>query len=241
MNTIVNVPSDGMRAKLDRALKALPNVDLNSFVIHEKTIRLEKALASGKNAYKLDFYENPGSDRPQEIKLNRNDMLVITHLAVCIAQQDTSAGHYGNYPLQTFPDPGVFLGVDGSSNRESDSLEMVYNGQLSITTNNVDRLSGLATNHFRYVPQRAFGSNVYAEYGPDLESRGFKSIEPGIILSGQDNNTAEISLGDGDTSLIAGGIDGSNDAVDTSNVLVLLAHGFLISEGAAVKVRYNTY
>jgi len=238
--TIVNVPSDAKRAKLDRALAAL-NVNPKDFIIHEKTLRLEKELASGRNTYKFNLYENPGADRPQEVKLNRSDLLIITHAALCIAQQDKTAGNYGNYPLHTFPDPGVFVGDDGSASTEDVALETVYNGQLSITTNNLDRLQGFLTNHFRYVPERAVDSGVPAMYGPQLDGRGFYAFEPHIIVSGQDNNDAEVQIGEGDTTVIGGGIDASDESVDTSNVLVLMFHGFIISEGAAVMPRNVKY
>lgn len=236
---IVNVPTDAKRAKLVRALEAL-QINLNDYIIHEHTLRLEKSLVAGNNTYRFQMYQNPGSDRPQEIKLNRNDAFIVTALGLAITKEDTSTNpdNYGNYPLYTFPDPGFFLGVPGSGLNEAQCLEVIYNGQISIKTNNTERLVGLSTQHFRYVPERALSSGVPPQYGPSMEYRGFFEMEPHIILNGQQDNQVELSIGAGDTAVIAGGIDGSAGAVNTRNIVVAQLHGFLVNEAAEAATRY---
>lgn len=236
----ITVPSDAKRAKLMRALDAM-QVQLDDYIISEQTLRLEAELKAGRNAYALQMYENPGSDRPQEIKLNRNDAFIVIAAALAITKQDKTNDPplYGNYPLFTFPDPGFFLGSPAAGLDEHECLETVYNGQLTIKTNNTDRLTGLSTSHFRYVPERTMGDGVYPQYGPTLEKRGFFEMEPHIILNGQQNNLVEVEIGAGDTAVIAGGIDGSAQAVDTTNVMVVQLHGFLLSEAAAAATRYG--
>lgn len=236
----INVPTDAKRAKLNRALEAL-NIDINNYIVNEHTLRLESELKAGKNAYSLQMYENPGSDRPQEIKLNRNDAFFIIGVGVALAKQDktTNPPRYGNYPLYTFPDPGVFLGVPAAGLNEAQCLEVVYNGKLRIKTNNTDRLTGISTQRFRYVPRRTFGSGVHAEYGPTLEAQGIFQMEPHIILNGQQNNSVELEVGTGDTAVIAGGLNAAGAAIDTTNVLIIQLHGFLLNEAAEAALRYG--
>lgn len=237
-NYSVNVPTDAKRAKLMRAVDAL-GINLSQFIIHDHTLRAESKLVAGNNSYRMNLYKNTGSDRPQEIKLARNDMFIMTHLGLALTKEDTASSktNYGNYPLYTFPDPGFFLGNPASGLSEWECLEVVYNGKLTIKTDNTDRLLDLSTQHLRYVPQRAFGSNVGPEYGGSMEQRGFFPTEPMIILNGQQDNQVELSVGTGDTAVIAGGIDGSAAAVDTRNVVVVQLHGFLVSNAADPQLR----
>lgn len=238
----VVVPSDAKRAKLNRAIEAL-QIDLKDYIVSEHTLRLEKLLVAGQNAYDFDLYQNPGSDRPLENKLNRNDVLIITELALAITKQDatTTPPRYANYPLYHFPDPAFFLGVPAAGLTEAQCLETVYNGKLAIKTNNTERLPGLLTAHFRYAPNRTTATTVHAEYGPEMAGRGFFPTEPHVILNGQQNNSVRLGIGAGETTVIAGGISAAAAALDTRNVCVLLIHGFLVSEAAEAALRWNTY
>lgn len=238
----VNVPSDARRAKLQRALDAL-QIDIKDYIISDHTLRLESALAAGQNSYNFDLYQNPGADRPLENKLNRNDVLIITDIALGITKQDTSTtpARYGNYPLYHFPDPGFFLGVPAAGLTEAQCLEVIYNGKFRLKTNNTDRIPNFLTNDLRYSPRRTFASAVHGQYGPDLSNRGFYSLEPHVILNGQQNNLVTLEVGAGETTVIAGGINAAAEAVNTRNVVVSLIKGFLISEAAEAALRWSTY
>ncbi len=223
---------------------------MKNLQINQKTLRLEQALSSAKNQYSFDIRENKGSDRELEVKLNPNDLFFITHMAICIAQQDetTTPKRYGNYPLHTFPDPQVFIGNDTANLEEWQALEGIYNGLISIKTSPVERFIDFPTFHFRYVPERGVQKQAApqindepAQYGPGLDKRGFFALTPNLILDGYDNNSITLTLGGGDKTVIAGGIDDSNSAVNTSNVLVILLHGFIVLNGARKLSRYAAY
>lgn len=218
--------------------------------INQKTLRLEQALSAAKNQYSFDIRQNKGSDRPQEVKLNPNDLFFITHLAICLTKQDetTTPKRYGNDPLFTFPDPQFFVGNDGANLEEFQALELVYNGLISIKTSPVERFIDFPTFHFRYVPERGIQKQAApqindepAQYGPTLDKRGFFALTPNLILDGYDNNTLALTLGEGDKTVIAGGIDSANGAVNTSNVLVILLHGFSVLNGARKLSRFAAY
>ena len=193
-----------------------PGVD---FIINQNTLRIEQPLVTGRNSYKFDLYENSGSDRPLEEKLNRNDVFFMTHLALCLTKQDetTTPKQYGNYPLFTHPDPNYFIGANGATTPEWQSLLPIFSGgKLTLKTSPVERLKDFLTLHLMYVPERGYliaaAPQVNAElpqYGPSMEERGFFRTNPTIIIDGNENNSVELSLGAGDTTNIAGGIDGA--------------------------------
>jgi hypothetical protein len=209
------------------------------FIINQKTLRLENELTPAKSSYVFDMYETRGADRPGEEKLNRNHLFFLTHAAVCLTKQDktTSPRRFGNYPLFTNPDPNFFVGDDSTNMLEYQALETIFGGKLTVKTSPVVRLEDFLNTNFRYVPERNYtvnssGNDEYPQYGPTMEEKGFFRLTPQIIIDGQENNTVEVSLGEGDTALIAGGIDAAGDAVDTTNVLVVLLHGFIVVNGA---------
>lgn len=238
----VVISTSPIRAAYNRVRRLMTAENAGTeFIINQKTLRIEQLLTASKNQYTFDLYENRGSDRELEIKLNRNDLFFLTHIGLCLTKQDatTTPAKYGNYPLFTHPDPNYFLGDDSTNPTENLALECVYNGRLTIKTEPVERLVDYHTQMFRYVPERnytiAAGSQTddeFPQWGPDIESRGFVELHPNIILDGQENNEVRLTLGSGNTELIAGAVNGSGSAVDTRNVAVLLLHGFVVVNGA---------
>jgi hypothetical protein len=210
----------------------------DQFLINQSTLRVEQELSATKDSYVFDLYEGTqSSDRPLEIKLSRNDLFFATHIAVCLTKQDTSTtpAQYGNFPLYTYPEPNFFAGDDSTNPKEFLALETVYNGSYTFKTKTVERISEMATLHNRFVPEAQYliaaGSQLEDSlpgYGPTLENRGFKALEPAVVIDGNQNNEFRLELGEGDRSLIAGTVDNAGDAVNTRNVLVLLINGFKV-------------
>lgn len=215
------------------------------FIIDEHTLRLEVVPVATKDRYTVDFYSNPNQDRNLEIKLNRNDLFFASSMCLAITKEDTAAGNYAQYPLYTFPDPNFFSGVSGGVN-EWDCLEAIYNGKLSFKTDPVDRLTSFATHHFRYVPERAtlqsafvgLTSDLPPMYGPDDQGRGYYNFEPMLVFDGDHNNSAELVIGENTRTVIAGGVNGAGEAVDTSNVIVILLKGWRVKNGAQKGFRF---
>jgi len=236
------VSNDKDRAAYSRIRELMQNENPGvEFIINQDTLRLEQVLSASKSSYTFDMYETRGSDRPAEKKLNRNHLFFLTHLALCLTKQDTTTTpkRYANYPLFTNPDPNFFLGNDSTNMEEWQALETIFGGKLTIKTSPVVRLEDFLATNFRYVPERNYqvdyGNQVnseYPQYGPGLEEKGFFSLTPNIIIDGQENNTITLTLGEGDTTLIAGGLSSAGASVNTSNVLVVLMHGFVVVNGA---------
>lgn len=236
----IEIGSEYMRSVYSRMLSAL-GIEQNDYIITERTLRLEAALDASKSSYTLNIKDSQNG-RPLEQKLNQNDSFVISHIGMAITKQDTvaSPAQYANFPLFTHPDPNFFVGASGGDN-EWHALECLYNGSMTLNANNTDVVDKFNTFHFRYVPERGYlvaaGSQVndeYPQYGPTPGARGLYPYAVNVILNGQDNNTVEIAVGDGDKTLIAGGVNNAGASVDTSNVLVVLLHGFEISQYASI-------
>lgn len=237
-----------MRSVYSRFLQTL-NIDKDTFIISERTLRLEAVLEPGRNNYELQIKENPGSDRPLERKLNQNDGFVISHIGLGITRQDESGAvkKYGNFPIFNNPDPNYFVGAQGG-NTEAEGLYCIYNGDLSLKTNNTELIQQFNLLHTLCVPERGYTklaapqvADELPQFGPNLESKGFYPYSVNQILNGQDNNTVSVNLGKGSTALIDGAVDGAGAAVNTRNVLVVFLHGYEIAEAAQSGLRWGTF
>ncbi|MEM1326151.1 MAG: hypothetical protein AAGI23_09370 [Bacteroidota bacterium] len=249
--TIISSSID--RANYRRALNFMKQRSPGQeFIITPADLRIEKLLSRNANKYSFDLYENQGSDRALEIKLNRNNLFFCTHIAICLAKQNgtsaTGDGNHGNYPLFTYPDTQYFSGDDGASAKEFEALQTVYNGKLDVTTNPVVRMRDFSTNNFLYRPEsqllKQAGAQLEDElpqYGPSHGERGFYEVNPTIIFDGHENNSIELELGAGDKTLIAGEVNNANAAVPTRNVVVLLLKGFVVENGAQKVGRWTAF
>ena len=227
------------------SIMAMENTD-EKFIINEKTLRVEETLSANKSVYKLDLYQNQGSDGELEIKLNRNDLFFLTHMAVCIGREDPTNQAYANYPLYTFPDALVFDGDLSNSpalydDLEAFCLEVVYNSLLTIKTVPVERIKNLWTGNFRYVPEQVSTASRLSQYGPSLEQKGFFPTQPNILLDGDDNNEIEIQLQLGGKSAIGGLIESDGTADTIQNKLVVLLQGYTVINGAKKVGQYQRY
>jgi len=248
MNQQLIFSPDAKRADFRRVELYLKEIFNNSnFIINQDTLRVEQVLSATQGTYNFDLYEGTQStDRPLEKKLNRNDLFFATHFGLCITKQDDTNDNYGNYPLFTYPEPEFFLGNDGASLLEWEALETVFAGKLSFKTKSVERITDFLTHNFRYVPERVLSVsttnsyNTHPQYGPTDEARGYYQLTPSLVIDGNQNNTVNVALGRGDRTVIAGGIDAANLSVDTSNVLVLLLHGFSVSNAAEKENKWSS-
>lgn len=232
------------RAVYERAL-SITNGNPD-FIIQEKTLRLEAALIPGRNQYTFDLFQNIASDRPGELKLNRNDLFLMSSMALNITKQRSATDlNTGNDDLYTWNDSNFFIGVPSSGEREYRCLSLIYNGVTTIKTSPVERIKEFHNQLFRYVPNRPYikfstpqVGDQSAEYGPFNEHRGFYQITPNIIIDGNENNSVELTLGRGDSAVIDGSVNASGAAATTRNVVVYLINGFSIIGGAKAQLKW---
>lgn len=243
---------DILRADYNRVKQIMAKFNPGTpFLITLANLRIEQVLAAGKNQYTFNLYEVIDSQRPLEIKLNRNDLFIPGYVGLTLAKYDSTVtgGNGGNYLLKTFPDPNYFVGTDGSGNEEHVALNCVYNGKMTVKTDPVVRMRNLATSEFLYIPEKQefiTGTlsdqlkNEPAQFGPTPEQRGYFRLQPQPIFNGNENNSVQVDLGEGDTTLIAGGFDSGASPVDTRNVLVFNALGYIVVNGAQSLGRWTS-
>lgn len=243
MAAAVILPASPRRAAYERCLQWLrETTGSDEYTISQGDLRLEAVLDKNLSTYKFDTLGiGNAAQRPLEKKLNRNDLFFITDMALCITKQDTVATvkKYSNYALYTFPDPQVFLGVNGSSQTEVDALQTIYNSELTLITGSQKRNNGILTHNFRQLTDYALGTTLKLPlYGSSDADRGYYPIEPTLVLTGKQDNQFELVLGAGEREVIAGGINASNVAVNTTNVVVLMLKGFFASNAAESASRW---
>lgn len=245
MQNIVSTVGGKDRADLLRLMEAVPELKGDTFVVQRSQLRVEAALANNRPNYKFELFPNASTARNTEKRLNRNDMFCITRMALGIAKFNPTSGAYGNFPVYFNPDPNFFLGVPGAGLPESECLNAIYNGTAALRSGNTDRIPPFLTIPFRAVPERGYtfavAPQLRPEHGQSDEIPWFE-LEPLVILSGQEDNSIFLDLPTAsDLAVLQGGINQSAAAVDTRNVAVFLLDGFVVSEGAQVQPRFNTY
>lgn len=240
VNEIV-LANDPKRAAVERAYAKLGIRNIDSYILNEKVLIVEIPLVAGLNSYESILQES-NNGRPLEVKLNRNDIFIATHIGVAVRKQ--SAGAHGNYRDFTFADGNYFIGAAGGKT-EAFCLQPIWNARMYLNANNIDVIDGIPTDKMEYIPERgtiiASGDQVADELpmsSRDLETRGFFRLPTTPILNGQLDNKIKLSNIVGDTTLIAGGIDGAGAALTTSNVLRLMVHGFEVAGAATATLAY---
>lgn len=239
-----NILISPQRAAYERALAITGgNPD---FLIQEKTLRLEMALVPGRNSYSFDFFQNTSSDRPGEMKLNRNDLFLGAAIALLLTKQNSATDYStGNDVLYTFPDPQYFAGNPAAGEDEYRCLNTIYNGFTSIKTSPVERVRDFHNYHFLYNPERGTikqaSPQLYddtPQIGPTNESRGFYQLVPNVVIDGNENNTIDLVLGKGDTTVIDGSVNSAGAAATKRNVVIYLVNGFVIVNGAKAQLKW---
>lgn len=237
------IVSDKTRAEFRRAqdfmaLRA-PNVD---FIIQPYTMIVEVLLDAAKDSYKLDFYQsNTNSLRPSENRVNRNDLLFANRFAISVYKQDVTASldNY-SYPKFTYPDTNYFNGNDTVNLPEWQALMTIWDGRMDLVTDPVKRVEEISLIDNLYTPERQVLEGDYVgitnetlpQWGERSSQKGYREFGFSYIIDGSENNHANIFLGTGNRTQIAGLVDSANAPVTTRNVLRLSMQGFKVNNGA---------
>lgn len=235
-------PAELRRMKVLRADSALQvNSDSPDYLSNYTALMLKVPLVNNRSAYRLNIFPDASTLQPNEIRLNRNDVFAVTDIGLFISQYNPTSGNHGNYPLVSFPDPGIFLGVPSSGLKEAECLESLYNGQLYLKQQSVDRTTTIPTNFMRFVPERAFTTSGSTPTQGNVEDSLFE-LERMVILSGQDDNTIELSAANNaDLGALQGGLTAAGAAAATRNMLTIFLGGVLYRNMAAAALRDRQY
>lgn len=229
MNNL-NVYTDPLRSARVRVLQTLAesNIDVSNFIVQPKEIRLENVITTRTN-YKFSLYETQGSDTQTstEIKLNRNNAFFATHIALNVAKEVTgvSAVPLANTRLFSYPAANTFAGGAGA---EAAALEAFYNALMTFKTVPEERIQELSTQVFRFEPASRLSGVDGDQWGPGFEKQGFMRLSGEIIITGNQDNSIEITLAtDADVDAAA-----AVNLSDEQNILIARLWGFEVINGA---------
>lgn len=197
-------------------------------------LRIEADLQNGKGNYKFDIKKDSSLLGPAERSMDQWDIFCVETLMVGLRVEDKTKPGFA--PLLTYP----FLGDAGiTSMKGFDNLDIaaLYNGTLSIKTNQVQNLENLPLSHFLYVPEtQPSGATQLAQ--TDLS--GVRLLMPeNIVFAGTTKHEIEVNF-----PYTAGSTfyaEGESSYTNYQTKIVFEATGYTIKGGAdaAYKVDGN--
>lgn len=228
-----------LRGTFERARQVFPK-----FEISRQVLRVEELLSPNKSEYNFQLKQgNTSTDGPLENLLNDSDAFVLTHVAIGIKKQDITLTPpwYGNYQVYNYPPIATFVGAPAGKAIEWQSLLTIWNGKLSFRTGSLERIKPTDTNEYLFAPpgadqattvisgRRAFGD----------QSQGWVEQQASLLLDGSQNNEFRLALGSGDITGIDGSyVAGGGQTATSRNVLVVMALGLIIANGAENAKRF---
>lgn len=195
-------------------------------------LRLEKSIGAS-NIVKFDTTQSAGSVLENEVRIKDSDAFCITKMGLFIYKTASApvANDYSQAVLYTYPNPAVFTGSN-----ESAYLQSIFNGYLSIKVGQTTFVEKYPTYDFLEIPETQKGlatagydaGSVTANKIPfDSKGKmsGFNEVITPFTLSGKENIDIQVTR------------PGSLSVAGTSstNMLVLIFKGFLISGGSSQK------
>lgn len=189
----------GTRLAFEKAKKGIEaaGFGLNRAVLSQSYLRSELALSTSKTSYQFPILINDNSSGTitnTSFLLNLQDAFYISAIGVFFAKPSSSTDT--TFQLCTYPNASIF-----STSNTASSLYSFYNGNLSMTINNRQVVSGIDIYRFYSVPQQQTTAN--ADYTTssinykdqqDGSASALYPIEPGIVLSGSKQNVVTINI-----------------------------------------------
>ena len=181
-------------------------------------LRVEQTIANNKAKYEFNV-KSIGSEVATERKLDRNDLFVVTDLAVYLLNQTDAK--IGGDVLQTYPNETEFAAAAGFT---PGHLETIYNGFLSLKIASKVNIENMSMHSFRCVPetQKSAAANK-SQYSVMAAAYPLGSF---INLHG----TMDISVVIEFPSFV--GIEAAAVAAGRTNKIVFHPYGYLIKGGA---------
>jgi len=218
----------GTRLAFEKAKKGIEaaGFSLNRAVLSQSYLRSELALSTSKTNYQFPVLINDSSQGTitnTSFLLNLQDAFYISSIGVFFAKPSSSTDT--TFQLVTYPNASIF-----STSNTASSLYSFYNGNMQITINNRQVVSGIDIYRFYQVPQQQQTANAdYTTSGisykdqQDGSQSAMYHIEPGIVLSGSKQNVIQINL----PAALA--------AVETNSRVVLYMTGHLAQNVTSVR------
>lgn len=184
-------------------------------------LRVEKTLTNNLSTYDFDILRGSG-DTPVEVKLDKNDVFICTHIGMYIIQYVAVANVVTKWTgiLQTYPNASELTGP--TTPRD---LNALYNGNWSISVGRVKFFDKYpASLLFRAAETQQSSATNYSsrEY-----AEGAASIDPLAILSGSANNSIQLNVPIGSAALAI-----ADQGTTSVTKVVFHPYGFLVNNAA---------
>lgn len=184
-------------------------------------LRVEQTLQNNLSQYTFDILRGSG-DTPVEVKLDKNDVFICTHIGMYIVQYVAVAGIVTKWTgiLQTYPNSSELTGP--TTPRDINAL---YNGSWSISVGRVKFFDKYpASLLFRAAETQQSSASNYSsrEY-----AEGAASIDPLAILSGSANNEIKLNVPIGTAALAI-----ADQGLTSVTKVVFHPYGFLVNNAA---------
>lgn len=196
-------------------------------IISPFTFRSEVPLSNSSQVYNFPLLKEDGDSKrlPVENRINKNDMLFVTAMTICIYR--SQVGKESKGVLMNYPDPLEFPAVAGQF--DPTDLEVIYNGRLTFTANSKKLIKDLSARQFRSVPQtQKVGGGVTM---PQIDfNTGMLELSQFLQLKGTETNEMQLVI---DTFAGMKIQDETPAGLATiSNRVVLICDGFIIENVA---------
>jgi hypothetical protein len=198
-------------------------------VISQSYLRQAQPLTNGQGAYQYSLVNPQGGNTPLPNKLlNVTDLFLMTRLGFYLLKQVTTSGvvEVGAFELQTYPNPTYFPAVAGPPAFNPQDLEVIYNGNFSLTVNNILLINAGSMKRFRVVPQTQQSATI-AKSEIDL-SDALVPVVPYPVLVGTQSIQLQVNVP------VFTGMEIQSVTAGTEYQLVCYAEGFLVAQGSAV-------
>jgi len=242
---------DAKYQKLNRVYNAMQSLGLGADWMKDVQpidLKLEALIDPSKNV--LSFQTRKGTnntDLSDEIRVDTNDLVFITHLAVAIRKIDksTTPFSFANTPAYFYPDSNAFPGTKSGNAAEAAALETVYGGKLGLKTGNLTIFDEVAMQRFRKLPDNPYAvatttpaaNAVHASF--DL-AKVYEDLAQIFCLYGSQNYEFQLTYGTGDRTIADGSYNAAGSAIaatGTRNEVVIFAQGFKVVGGCSAALR----
>lgn len=193
-------------------------------------LRIETALQAGKGTYNIDLKKDQSLLGPAERSMDQWDLFIVTHLLVGLRIDENAKP--GVAPLLTYALIGDSANITSCVGFSTADIEALYNGTLSIMTNNVANMENFPLSKMKYVPQtQPSGATVVPQF--NVSDAAVETPEQ-IVFSGNAKHKILIDFPVTPSSTFAA------DATTPSNYtpkIVFEAYGYNVKGGAAEAFR----
>lgn len=215
---------------LDRIKPAFKYYSAKGVAPQQAILRIEESLVNGKGTYSFNIKKDRSLLSPAENSMDQWDLFVATHIFIGFRMDEVAKP--GMAPLMTYAIKGDSANIGSCVGFATTDADALYNGTLSIMTNNVANLEKFPLSLFKYVPEtQPSGDTVVPEF--NVSDFAVETPEQ-IVFSGNSQHNITINFPVVPSASFAA--DATTPS-DYAAKVVLEVYGYNIKGGAAAAFR----